>query len=240
MHTPSAAEWAGIVGNRFLYSQYYRALYVVLIGMNCAVLLVLLVYSEHTGLVLALDVAITLMLALEIAARGMAQGRGFWRHGSNVFDLFVLACCLCTVIINTHAQAVTLPERIEAVVAECVIVLRYVSQLLRLAVFVKNLKGSSETNDIKFDDQASQCSQCSSPRNGRATPSDAHADGLSQRSDARELKLDMAFLQSARFGGAQTENQSLLHSASESPTTIPAALHHVGAGPTGPPAACLS
>ena len=229
MHTPTTAEWAGIVGNRFLYSQFYRVLYVVLIAMNFGVL-VLLVYSEHTGLVLALDVAITLVLALEIAARGMAQGRGFWRHASNVFDLFVLGCCVGTVVINTHAQAATLPERIEAIVAECVIVLRYVSQLLRLAVFVKNLKSTSETSDIKFDDQASQCSQCSSPRNGSAH---AHADA---RGEVRGLKLDLAFLQSARFGGALTESQSLLHSPGESPTTLPALPHLVGAGP-GPPAA---
>jgi hypothetical protein len=228
MHTPTAAEWAGIIGNRLLYSQYYRALYVVLIAMNCGVLLVLLVYSEHTGLVLALDVAITLMLALEIAARGMAQGRGFWRHASNIFDMFVLACCGSTVVINMHRPS--LPERIEAVLAEIVIVLRYSSQLLRLAVFVKNLK-STAPSDIKFDD--CQASQCSSPSNGSTTP---HVD--SQQCEVRGLKLDMAFLQPMRFGGAMTENQSLLHSP-KSPTSptmmVQALLPHHGGAELGPP-----
>lgn len=150
-HHPSLQETIVIVGNRLLYSREYQAFYAVLILLNSFVLALLFFQTGTSPLIVVLDVLITMALAVEIAIRAITQGQGFLMHFSNIFDLVVLSVCVSTVALYVNGAS-TMKESIQSIAVEILVVLRYVSQLLRLAVFVRNLKQASGSSaDIHID-----------------------------------------------------------------------------------------
>ena len=149
-------ERLSILGNRLLHSRAYNLLYALLIALNTVALLVALSLPtrEPSALMVALDVAITGSLLVEVAIRMIVQGRQrFWSEGSNRFDCFVCGLCVLTLALYL-LEGPSGVEKAEQVLTLVVVVVRYAIQLARLAVFVRSYKrtASGLESDIVLDD----------------------------------------------------------------------------------------
>jgi hypothetical protein len=155
------SEHLSIMGNRLLHSRAYNLLYALLIVLNTGALVVAISIParEQSALMVTLDVAITGSLLVEVVLRMLVQGRQrFWSDGANRFDCFV--CGLCVMTLSLYLlEGPSGAEKAEQVFTIIVVVVRYVIQIARLAVFVRSYKRttSGSTADIVLgepDDQA--------------------------------------------------------------------------------------
>ena len=133
--TLRAEKW-GMVASRLYFSKQYVAFYAVMIILSIVAMLMLLteqylgtsVYQVSPGL-LVLEIALNILLVLEIGVRFSAQRDGFWQSWYNVFDILVTFLCLISIVCF-----LSIPEetKVEEFFASSVIAARYLIQIVRV------------------------------------------------------------------------------------------------------------
>lgn len=150
----SLRERLKIFANRVQFSSEYSYLYGLMILTNSVLLI--WIFSNHGSYpnsltFVLLDCVITLALFMELLIRFTAQGQQFFYEYSNCFDCVVLLLCVLGLVL--HASSTSKTAGIEEVAAVAIAAVRYVTQLLRLLVLMKNFKKntSKAVSDIQID-----------------------------------------------------------------------------------------
>lgn len=185
----SRAEKWSMVASRLYFSKQYVAFYAVMIILSIVAMLMLLtehywgtsVYQVSPGL-LVLEIALNVLLTLEIWVRFSAQRDGFWQSWYNVFDILVTFLCLVSIVCF-----LSIPEetKVEEFFASSVIAARYLIQIVRVVFLFRagrtrrNMAKNSFGLEIEFS---------TLPR--RASEADLFAAEIRSPSDSADFVSD--------------------------------------------------
>jgi hypothetical protein len=142
-HRIGTHEFLFLVGNRFLYYRAFVILYITMILSNFALLLWISLSDNYdetlsSPIFFFLEIAITLLLGLEVGIKMVSQKRLFWRKLGNIFDAFLLFLCFISIAISLFGASKF--EQIDETFARSLLVIRYVIQFIRLCSFIQSRK----------------------------------------------------------------------------------------------------
>uniref|UniRef100_A0A7S2RFV8 Ion transport domain-containing protein n=1 Tax=Mucochytrium quahogii TaxID=96639 RepID=A0A7S2RFV8_9STRA len=138
-------EFISLIVNRLHFSRAYALFYGFMIVINMIMLVWLVLDGGRpvSSIFWALEVTVTVVLALEISSKLIAGGCKYWSSLYNWFDTIVLTLCVFS-LIHTH---VFLYEEVDNLVSWVLLIARYILQALRLIALLrhrKNLRSIAE------------------------------------------------------------------------------------------------
>lgn len=152
-HRVRGVEWVYLVANRVYFSAAYTVLYIVMILLNVSLLVWLAANGDQpvTRGFLVMECVVTGVLGLEVVARLLTQGRKYWRHFANWFEVAVLLVCVTTIVMGEKADSFSLSAEMEDVFSGALLVTRYAIQGLRLLALLRHRKRLQSLNLSRND-----------------------------------------------------------------------------------------
>jgi len=137
-HSSASESYWSTVANRFLYSNYYTTLYIivfltqlVLFCYGMANYVIFRELSSHDLWYVLLDIFCTLMLVCEVAIRVIAHKAAYFNSWANVLDMIVMVVAIVALFFYFID-----PQT--AIYGSLILALRYGAQLVRLVLLVKS------------------------------------------------------------------------------------------------------
>eukprot|EP00158_Paraphelidium_tribonemae_P008237 Partr_v1_DN28522_c0_g1_i3_m73720 putative Ion transport protein len=145
----SRTEALSGVANRFLYSNTYKALYLLLAVLSLVCIVIELSQTCPGGFFTFLEVIINISLLLEVAIRIVAQRSMYFKFMANIVDIFLVILCVMTLtLLNSKCSAST---RLEEELDALLLVLRNAAQFYRLFILVKRNQTSNQANYLNIN-----------------------------------------------------------------------------------------
>lgn len=136
-----------LIANRLHATKVYTFFYFFMILLNTGLLISISVDREAGDKVFFVisEVVITLFLLFEVVLKLSILKRDYWNDYSNWFDFFVLLLCVISIFLFAEFKISKLskkpiPVEFENVLITSMLVLRYITQLLRLIALLKQRK----------------------------------------------------------------------------------------------------
>ena len=150
---PKAAsryELLRMLASRIYFSKAYISFYLFMVVLNVVSIIVILSsygiysYKVSPGLI-ALELLINVLLALEITVRFLAQQDSFWSSWWNTMDVLITILCILSVF-----ALVLLPaeDEMEEIFATAIVGLRYIVQGLRIMLLLRAGRASQRRTNF--------------------------------------------------------------------------------------------
>ncbi|ORY93985.1 hypothetical protein BCR43DRAFT_495675 [Syncephalastrum racemosum] len=148
-HSLTRSEMVQGMANRFMYSQFYIALYVSLALLSLISIILSLRETCPTTLFIVFESIINFAMIIEVSIRLVALQRAYWRSVWNIVDTVLVAMCAITLIVL--ASGCSASERSEAIFDTILLVIRNCIQVFRLFMMVRKNKHSMNARSARVD-----------------------------------------------------------------------------------------
>mmetsp|Transcript_1587 Transcript_1587/g.2508 ORF Transcript_1587/g.2508 Transcript_1587/m.2508 type:complete len:302 (-) Transcript_1587:181-1086(-) len=139
-HRVAGFEMVRLIANRLYFSRAYAILYICMVVLNIVMLIWLLMNTGEPLPVnfVHLEIAVTVLLGLEVSTRVLSQGKEYWKRWANWFEFCVLILCSVCLIATHQHKRLTMSEEVDELVSWALLILRYMLQGLRLLALVRH------------------------------------------------------------------------------------------------------
>ncbi|KAG0169042.1 hypothetical protein DFQ28_004056 [Apophysomyces sp. BC1034] len=148
-HGLTKSEMIQGMANRFMYSRFYIALYLLLALLSLVTIILSIQETCPSLLFIIFEAVINFAMIIEVSIRMLALRRAYWNSIWNIVDTVLVALCAVTLIAISSGCSTS--QRNEAIFDTMLLVIRNCFQFFRLFMMVRKNKYSINARSARID-----------------------------------------------------------------------------------------